>query len=71
MPFPARGALLLAPTLLTGISGPEIEEVELVRDEMANLAWAVERTVPGADGRPLSRHEDSQRRAGLATRRGL
>jgi len=55
VPFPARGALLLAPTLLTGISGPEIEEVELVRDEMANLAWAVERTVPGADGRPLGR----------------
>ena len=65
MPFTARGSLLLAPTLPTGISGPAIEEVELVRDEMANLAWAVERTVPGADGRPLSRHEDTQRRAGL------
>jgi hypothetical protein len=65
-PPPARPSLLLAPTLLPGLSGPAIEQVELVRDEMANVGWAVERTVPGADGRPLDRHEDFHRRAGEA-----
>jgi hypothetical protein len=65
-PPPARPSLLLAPTLSPGLSGPAIEQVELVRDEMANVGWAVERTVPGADGRPLDRHEDFHRRAGEA-----
>jgi hypothetical protein len=34
-----------------------LEEVLLLRDEMANLAWAVERTVESPSGRPLRRME--------------
>lgn len=30
----------------------------LLRDELANIAWAVEKTVQGATGRALDRHED-------------
>jgi hypothetical protein len=39
-------ALLLAPALNGGLQGGDIEEVLLLRDEMANLAWALEQ--PGA-----------------------
>jgi hypothetical protein len=37
------------------LEGEAIEDVLLVRDEMANFAWAVERVVEGADGRPRDR----------------
>ena len=48
-------ALLLAPALAAGVQGRDIEEVLLLRDEAANLAWAVERTTEGEDGRPADR----------------
>ena len=54
---PGRPVMLLAPATAGQAAGKPLEEVALMRDEMANLAWAVERTVPGAAGRPLSRHE--------------
>ena len=47
--------LLVAPTLPTILHGPTVEEVLLRRDEIANLAWAIERTVPDALGRPADR----------------
>lgn len=34
-----------------------VEDVRLLRDEMANMAWAIERTVEGSLGGPLSLHE--------------
>lgn len=37
--------------------GQPLEEVLFIRDEMANLAWAVERAVSGPAGRPLNRFE--------------
>jgi hypothetical protein len=54
----AGHALLLLDALpATQESGP-VEEVLLVRDELANIAWAVEKTVQSATGRALDRHED-------------
>ena len=35
--------------------GAVLEETLLARDEMANLAWAIEHTVQGVSGEPLSR----------------
>jgi hypothetical protein len=52
---PAPDLLLLAPVVAGALDGDPLEEVLLLRDEMANLAWAVERIVEGADGRPRNR----------------
>jgi hypothetical protein len=52
---PAPALLLLSPVLAGQLDADPIEEVLLLRDEMANLAWAVERVVEGADGRPRDR----------------
>ena len=41
----ADTTLLLLPTLAKAQVGPPVEEVLLVRDEVANMAWGVERTV--------------------------
>jgi hypothetical protein len=48
-------SLLIVPALASGLQGPAMEEVLLLRDEAANLAWAVERTVEGDDGLPADR----------------
>lgn len=45
-----RTALLVPPTTPTAMRPPPIEQVILLRDEMANQAWAVERIVPSAAG---------------------
>lgn len=51
---------LLPPTVgAAAQSGEIIEEVRFVRDEMANLAWAIERTVENAIGEPWPAHERS------------
>jgi hypothetical protein len=42
------------------LQGAELEEVLLLRDEMANLAWAVERFVESPVHRPLDRFEAFQ-----------
>lgn len=56
--------LLLAPATAAGLHGEPVEEVLLLRDEMANVAWAVERVVESASGNRLDRVEAS--RAGTA-----
>jgi hypothetical protein len=57
---PSRSRLFLAPTLGGSLSGRPIEEVLLLRDELANLAFAVERVVAGAGGGPVNRFEQFQ-----------
>lgn len=57
-----RRSLLLVPTLGATLESPAIEEVLFLRDEMANMAWAVERVVQGRAGRPLDRFEAYQER---------
>lgn len=45
------------PTLLVGAAAPKVQEsapleaVMLMRDEMANMVWAIEKTVPAPEGR--------------------
>lgn len=46
---------LFAPALPQSVEGPPVETVLLLRDEMANLAWAVEQTVPDLAGDPVDR----------------
>lgn len=46
----ADPTLLLLPTLAAAQYGPVQEEVFLVRDEVANMAWGLEKTVPLASG---------------------
>ena len=42
--------LLLLPTLASAQAGPAMEDIYLVRDEVANMAWGVEKTVALASG---------------------
>jgi hypothetical protein len=59
---PDEQYFFLAPTLATSVESPPLEEVVLIRDEMANLAWAIERKVQGPTGRALDRFEEYQER---------
>jgi hypothetical protein len=55
--------LLVPPGAVAVTDGPAYEEVLFLRDEMANLAWAVERSVQGPSGfaRDRSREDDDFR----------
>jgi hypothetical protein len=52
------GDLFLAPTLQRKIEGKPLDDVVFLRDEMANMAWGVERIAEGISGRPLNRREE-------------
>lgn len=52
--------VLLAPTGPTALTGAAVEEVAFVRDENANLAWAVETVVPGRSGDGRQRRSEPQ-----------
>jgi hypothetical protein len=55
------GFLLLPPSAAaTAQAGAAVEEVRFLHDEMANLAWAVERLTENALGQPWPGHERSQ-----------
>ena len=56
------GAFFLAPTLVDPLEGAPLEEVALFRDEMANMAWGVERRVQGAAGDAYDRTTDEIQR---------
>ena len=67
---PQRNLFFLAPALLNNLESPPIEEVLLLRDEMANLAWAVERLIESPTEASLNRYEDDlerKRRLGSAS----
>ena len=46
----ADTSLLMLPTVPKVQDGPLLEEVLMIRDEMANMVWGVEKTIPAADG---------------------
>lgn len=49
------------PDSLDGVQeGAVLEEVLLARDEMANLAWAIEKKVQGSSGEPLDRDMEAK-----------
>jgi hypothetical protein len=55
VPLP-KGWLYLPPVAQHYLEGPQLEEIRFLRDEMANLVWGVEMTIPngmgeGTDGR--------------------
>lgn len=54
---PVIDGLLIPPSAVAVEDGEAIEEVLLLRDEMANMVWAVERTMQGPSGlaRPRAR----------------
>lgn len=63
-----RPGMLIPPSLVSSLSSAPVEEVLLVRDEMANMAWAVERTIEGVANRPVQRREleaEVRERAGV------
>jgi hypothetical protein len=50
--------LVLPPSALRAtVDGPDLEEVTFVRDEQANMAWAIETTTEDGTGRPASGRE--------------
>lgn len=52
--------LFLCPALHAQ-QGPPLEHVLMMRDEMANIAWAIEKKVQGTSGEPLDRGFESTR----------
>jgi|GEM_PF-2076833 len=50
----------LPPVLGPSLQSAPVEDVLFLRDEMANVAWAVERVVESPSGRPLDRFEAFQ-----------
>jgi hypothetical protein len=63
--FEVTGAagFFLAPTLADVLGGRPVEEVALFRDEMANMAWGVERRVQGVTGDGYDRADEASRLA--------
>jgi hypothetical protein len=55
--------LFLAPVLGQLLTSAPVEDVLLLRDEMANLSWAVERRYEGERGVAVDRHEVAMRSA--------
>jgi hypothetical protein len=56
----------LPPALAGSDESDPVEEVAIVRDEMANLVWGVERRYQGSTGRAVDRYEEHQRRLAAA-----
>jgi hypothetical protein len=56
----SRHVFVLPPVLGPSLQSAPIEDVLFLRDEMANVAWAVERVVESPAGRPLDRFEAFQ-----------
>jgi hypothetical protein len=54
---PAANLFFLPPSLLKSVESQPIEEVLFLRDEMANVAWAIERLIESPTDRPLNRFE--------------
>ncbi|WP_405109987.1 hypothetical protein OG559_29575 [Micromonospora sp. NBC_01405] len=55
--------LVLPATAAATLDSEPVEEVRFGRDEMANLVWAIERTVTGATGRAIDRSAQVARSA--------
>jgi len=57
-----QDVFFLPPALGLSLEAPPLEEVLLLRDEMANMAWAVERLVESPISYPMNRFEGFQER---------
>jgi len=56
----ASNLFMLTPSLLGAVESRPIEEVLFLRDEMANMAWGVERVIESAIEQPLNRFEQER-----------
>ncbi len=54
--------LLVPPSARGVIDGSPLEDVLFLRDEMANMCWAIEKTVPTVSGDPRSRDDEPRPR---------
>jgi hypothetical protein len=54
---PASNLFFLPPTLAKNIEAKPLEEVLFLRDEMANMAWGVERLVESSIEQPVNRYQ--------------
>lgn len=54
---PFATVFFLPPVLAASLEAEPLEDVLLLRDEMANMVWAIERVVASVSGRPLRRSE--------------
>lgn len=52
--------VVLPPVAHTPLTGDPVEEIAFVRDEQANMGWAIERVVPGRSGDPRLRSSEPQ-----------
>lgn len=59
------GFFFLAPALIQNLESPPFEEVAILRDEMANMAWAVQRLTTSPAGLPVD-HGERHRQKPLA-----
>jgi hypothetical protein len=57
---PSLDGLLVPPSAMGALEGAALEDVLFLRDETANLAWAVERIVQGPSGDPRNRAAEPQ-----------
>lgn len=55
-----RNTMFLHDSLDGAQEGAVLEHTLLVRDEMANLAWAIEKKVQGVSGEPLDRDMEAK-----------
>jgi len=57
---PSLDGLLVPPSAIGTLEGTALEDVLFLRDETANMAWAVERIVQGPSGDPRNRNGEPQ-----------
>jgi hypothetical protein len=55
----ADTSLFIPPVVAKTLDGDSLEEVELARDEVANMVWAVERTIPSVIGNGRSGKDEA------------
>ncbi len=56
---PAASMFFLPPSLVKSLESRPIEEVLFLRDEMANMAWGIERVIESAAEYPLNRSDQA------------
>jgi len=54
---PIPNLFFLAPSLQRSLESKALEEFLFLRDEMSNMAWAVERLIESSTERPLNRYD--------------
>jgi hypothetical protein len=64
---PNLNGLLLLPAAAAVQSSPPAEEVVLIRDDTADIGWAVEHTTLGADDRPFDRYSAAAQQTPITT----